>query len=106
MSSITPGPWQIQYGGISESDEGFGIGSKVEPGFGTIAECWPCITDIEKRRAMLANAKAISEVPRMLQVLREFVEVCDRIGPGYMEDSTADLAREILKNVEGYVRTD
>lgn len=69
MSEHTPGPWHIQYGGLSETDEGFGVASKIEPGI--VAECYPPAADAERRRRLLADARLIAAAPEMLRILRE-----------------------------------
>lgn len=60
---FTRGPWDIRYGCIRDSDEGFGIASKLVPSFGIVAECWPCTTTPETRRELQANARLIAAAP-------------------------------------------
>lgn len=40
----TAGKWYIVHGGMP-GDDGFGIASKMNPGFGVIAESWKCSVD-------------------------------------------------------------
>jgi hypothetical protein len=67
------GPWTIRYGNVSDADEGFGIVSELDPGFGIVAECWPCSTDLEKRRQLRANARLIAAAPDLFEACRKAV---------------------------------
>lgn len=101
MKKHTPGPWEVRYGCVRESDEGFGIASRINPEFGIVAECWPCTTTPESRAELAANAHLIATSPRLLaaceSVLREcrpvFVDVED------MSDEWKAIDRELLEVV-------
>lgn len=68
------GPWQIRYGGLTDSDEGYGIMSKLDVHDGIIAEAWPCRTTPELRRTLRANARLIAAAPDLLQACRAVLE--------------------------------
>jgi hypothetical protein len=70
----TQGPWEIRYGAVAESDEGFGIGPKIVGELGIIAECWPCTTTAEGRRQIAANARLIAAAPELLAACQLLVE--------------------------------
>lgn len=79
----TQGPWYVAHGGFAEYDEGFSIGSKIE-GTGVVAECWPCSTDADHRRRLLADCKMMihlrNHLPAIiaeLESLREQVKKPD-----------------------------
>ena len=63
----TPGPWHIQYGGMTTDDCGFGIASKIAPGI--VAECYPPAADLERWQRLLADATLISSAPTLLECL-------------------------------------
>lgn len=66
----TQGPWEILYGGVDESDQGFGIASKAVPGI--VAECYPPVADLERRRRLLADARLIAAAPELLAACKAF----------------------------------
>lgn len=67
LKAITKWPWSIAYGGISESDEGFGIDSEIEPGI--VAECWPPAADAERKKRCYADAHFIAHAPSDIAAL-------------------------------------
>ena len=67
LNAITKWPWSIAYGGISESDEGFGIDSEIEPGI--VAECWPPAADAERKKRCYADAHFIAHAPSDIAAL-------------------------------------
>jgi len=64
----TQGPWYVAHGGFAEYDEGFSIGSKIE-GTGVVAECWPCSTDADHRRRLLADCKMMIHIRNHLPAI-------------------------------------
>lgn len=105
MSKHTPGPWEVRYGCVSDADEGFGIGSKVDPAFGTVAECWPCTTTLHKRQTLAANARLIAAAPDLLAELRHLVRLLEPLEqsgelqvPGL---ATLNGARAAIAEAEG-----
>jgi hypothetical protein len=74
VSEHTPGPWKIQYGGINDWDEGFGVAGTLVGHTHIVAECWPPGTDQARRQQLLADARLIAAAPKLLAACK--IAVC------------------------------
>jgi hypothetical protein len=101
----TSGPWKIQYGGLSDADQGFSIVSSIVPG--TVAECYPPVADLERRKRLLADAHLISASPDLLAALKLCMEWMPRAEvrswpPGFqLRVNAMALGKAAIEKAEG-----
>ena len=95
----TAGPWHIQYGGLSDSDEGFGVVSKIEPGI--VAECYPPAADAERRKRLLADARLIAAAPELLQAAKRAIVVLRATGESVRPSNVLGALDRAIEKAEG-----